>query len=336
LIVLSQRDIVALLPMEECISVMASALGALARGESLVPLRTMMRLPDGANIFASMPAYVGGDTPTIGAKIITVFHGNHGTALDSHQGAVLLFDAANGSLQALMDATAITSIRTAAVSALSTKLLAREDADDLAILGSGVQARMHLEAIPLVRSMRRVRVWSRNHANAEALCHADRRSRKGSAFQMEVCDSAEQAVRGASIIVTTTSATEPVLRGDWVADGAHVVAVGAATPVAREVDSALVKRSRLFVDSRVGALNEAGDVIIPLQEGEITPDHIVAELGEVVIGARGGRRNAKEITFFKSLGLAVEDLASAQFAHAAALRRGMGTHIKLGGVREAT
>jgi ornithine cyclodeaminase/alanine dehydrogenase-like protein (mu-crystallin family) len=335
MIVLSQRDIVALLPMKDCIEVMAGALGALARGESLVPLRTMMRLPNGSDIFASMPAYVG-SPPAIGAKIITVFHGNHGTHLDSHQGAVLLFDAANGSLQAVLDATAITSIRTAAVSALSTKLLAREDADDFAILGSGVQARMHLEAIPLVRSIRRVRVWSRSRANAQALCHPERRSREGSAFDIEVCNSAEEAVRGASIVVTATSATDPVLRGEWVADGAHVVAVGAATPVAREVDSALVKRSRLFVDSRVGALNEAGDILIPLHEGEITPEHILAELGDVVIGARAGRKSANEVTFFKSLGLAVEDLASAQFVHAAARRLGKGTHIDLGGAREAT
>ena len=333
---LSQRDIVALLPMKECIGLMAGALGALARGESLVPLRTMMRLPNGADIFASMPAYVGGTPPAIGAKIITVFHGNHGTALDSHQGAVLLFDATNGSLQALMDATAITSIRTAAVSALSVKLLARDDADDLAILGSGVQARTHLEAIPLVRSIRRVRVWSRSRANAQALRDSAPRGRGGPAFEVEVCDSAEEAVRGASIVVAATSAKEPILRGDWIADGTHVVAVGAATPVAREVDSALVKRSRLFVDSRVGALSEAGDVIIPLQEGEITSDHIVAELGEVVNGARGGRREAKEVTFFKSLGLAVEDLTSAQFVHAAALQSGMGVHIELGGVRATT
>jgi ornithine cyclodeaminase/alanine dehydrogenase-like protein (mu-crystallin family) len=325
-IVLSQRDIGELLPMRACIDVMAGALGALAKGESMVPLRTMMRLPGGNDIFALMPAYVG--TPAaIGAKIITVFHGNHGTRFDSHQGAVLLFDASNGSLQALLDATAITSIRTAAVSALSTRLLAREDADDLAILGSGVQARMHLEAIPLVRPVKRVRVWSRSRANAEKL--------RAQSPTIEVCDSAEAAVRGASIVCATTSATEPVLHGSWVAEGAHVVAVGSATPRAREVDSDLVRRSRLFVDSRVGALNEAGDIIMPIEEGEITPDHIVADLGELVIGTRQGRRYAREITFFKSLGLAVEDLASAQFVHAEALRRGAGTHIDLGGARDS-
>ena len=326
MIVLTQRDIAELLPMRDCIEVMAGALGALARGESLVPLRTMIRLPHGSDIFALMPAYVGAPA-AFGAKIITVFHGNHGTALDSHQGAVLLFNASNGALEALLDATAITSIRTAAVSALATRLLARDDADDLAIIGSGVQARMHLEAISLVRRIDRVRIWSRSKANARAL-------RDRYAPAAEVFDSAEDAVRGASIICVATSATEPVLRGEWVSPGAHVNAVGSATPGAREVDTELVKRSRLFVDSRVSALNEAGDVIIPLHEGEIAPEHIVAELGELVIGAKPGRRDQREITLFKSLGLAVEDIAAAQHVHAKALERGAGIIIDLGGTRE--
>jgi ornithine cyclodeaminase/alanine dehydrogenase-like protein (mu-crystallin family) len=351
MIVLTQRDIVELLTMDDCIDVMANALAGLARGESLVPLRTMMVLPtrdpkgagaeaaaDGGrfgnqkDIFALMPAFVGGQSydpwpPAIGAKVISVFPGNHGTALDSHQGAVLLFNASNGSLEAVLDATAITSIRTAAVSALATKLLARVDADDLAIIGSGVQARMHLEAIPLIRKIDRVRIWSRNKDNA-------RRLRDRFAPAAEVLDSVEETVRGASIVCVATSATEPVLRGEWVAPGAHVNVVGAATPAAREVDSALVKRSRLFVDSRVGALNEAGDVLIPIHEGEITPDHIVAELGEIVAGIRVGRRTSAEITLFKSLGLAVEDIAAAVFVHGRAEQRGTGIMIDLGGVRD--
>jgi ornithine cyclodeaminase len=332
MIVLSQRDIVALLPMERCIDVMARALGALDRGESQVPLRTMMRLPNGRDIFALMPAYVA-DPPAVGAKIISVFPGNHGTGFDSHQGAVLLFDASNGSLQAVMDATAITAIRTAAVSALSTKLLAREDADELAIIGSGVQARKHLEAIPLVRAIRRVRIWSRNRDNAEKLLQSERRRRDGTA--LELCASVEEAVRGASIVCATTSASEPVLEGEWIAPGAHVIAVGSATPRAREVDTALVKRSRLFVDSRVSALKEPGDILIPLEEGEITPDHIVAEIGELVNGTRRGRASRDEITFFKSLGLAVEDLAAAQFVHAQAVERSVGTHLDIGGTRDS-
>ena len=327
MIVLGQRDIGELLSMRDCIGVMELALGALARGESMVPLRTMMRLPGGTDIFALMPAYV---PPVMGAKIISVFPGNHGTRLDSHQGAVLLFDASNGSLQAVMDATAITAIRTAAVSAVSARLLAREDANELAIIGSGVQARKHLEAIPLVRDIKRVRIWSRNRANAEALCHPERS--EGPA--LHVCDSAEEAVRDASIVCATTSSKEPVLKGAWIAPGTHVIAVGAATPGAREVDTALVKRSRLFVDSRVSALKEPGDILIPLEEGEITPDHIVAELGEVVNGTRGGRESREEITFFKSLGLAVEDIAAAQYVHAMAIRDSKGTHLELGGTRD--
>ena len=341
MIVLSQRDIGELLSMRACIDIMAGALGALARGESLVPLRTMIRLPsqgsgataeggrsgNAADIFALMPAYVG-SPPAIGAKIITVFPGNHGTRLDSHQGAVLLFNASNGSLEAVLDATAITSIRTAAVSALATKLLAREDADDLAIIGSGVQARMHLEAISVVRRIERVRIWSRSKANARAL-------RDAYAPAAEVFDSAEDAVRGASIICVTTSATEPVVHGDWITPGAHLNVVGSATPGAREVDTALVKRSRLFVDSRVSALNEAGDVMIPIQEGEIGPGHIVAEIGELVAGLKKWQRGPGDVTLFKSLGLAVEDIASAQYIHARAIERGAGIMIDLGGMRDA-
>jgi ornithine cyclodeaminase/alanine dehydrogenase-like protein (mu-crystallin family) len=338
-IVLSQRDVGELLSMRDCIGVMAGALGALARQESLMPLRTVIRMPGGSDAFALMPGYVGkpaasgSEGPAIGAKIITIFPGNHGTAHDSHQGAVLLFDAGNGSLKAILDATSITSIRTAAVSALATNLLAREDADDLAILGAGVQARMHLEAIPLVRKIRRVRVWSRNKANADSLCHPSPRKSEGSAYEITACATAEDAVRGASIICTTTSSTEPVLRGEWVSAGAHVNAVGSSTRRAREVDTALVKRARLFVDTRVGALNEAGDIILPIEEEEITPDHIVGELGEVVIGARDGRRTPTEITLFKSLGLAVEDIAAALHVCALAESRPVGTIVDLGGSR---
>ena len=326
MLVLGQRDVVELLPMEDCIEVMAGALGALARGDSQVPLRTMMRLPNQRDIFALMPAYVG-TPPAIGAKIISVFPGNHGTQLDSHQGAVLLFNAANGALEAVLDATAITSIRTAAVSALATRLLAREDADDLAIIGSGVQARQHLEAISLVRRIEHVRIWSRNKANARAL-------RDRFAPAADVFDTAEEAVRGASIVCVATSATEPVVRGEWIAPGAHLNVVGSATPRAREVDSALVKRSRLFVDSRVSALKEPGDIIVPLEEGLIGPEHIVAEIGELAAGLRTFRRERNDVTLFKSLGLAVEDIASAQFVHARAMERGAGIMVDLGGSRE--
>ena len=334
MIILTQRDVVELLSMADCIDVMGRALGALTRGESILPLRTVMRLPSGKDFFAVMPAFVA-SPDAVGAKIITVFPGNHGTALDSHQGAVLLLDAATGSVQALLDASSITAIRTAAVSGLATRHLARADADDLAILGSGVQARSHLEAMAIVRPLRRVRVWSRDTARARALRHPERSEGYGTSAvpPIEVCATPEDAVRGASIICTTTGSAEPVLRGAMIADGAHINAVGASSPKARELDTAAIARSSLFVDRRESALNESGDILIPTAEGAIKPSHIVAELGEVVIGRHAGRTSDKEVTVFKSLGLAVEDVAAAQFVYARAIERSMGTIVDLGGVR---
>lgn len=331
LIILTQRDVVELLSMTDCIDVMGRALGALTRGESILPLRTVMKLPSGKDFFAVMPAFVGshGVTPSaMGAKVITVFPGNHGTLLDSHQGAVLLLDAATGSVQALLDASSITAIRTAAVSGLATRHLARATADDLAILGSGVQARSHLEAIAIVRPLRRIRIWSRDAARAKRLAN----SISGSA-SIEVMPNVEAAVHGASIICTTTASAEPVLRGEWIADGAHVNAIGASTPKSRELDTAAIVRSSLFVDRRESALSEAGDILIPIAEGAIKPSHIVAELGEVVTGRHPGRKNDKEVTVFKSLGLAVEDIAAAQFVYARAVERSIGTVVDLGGAR---
>lgn len=346
MIVLSQRDVGALLSMHDCIDVMGRALIALARGESVLPLRTVFRLPNGTDFFALMPAYLGGKvipsaareggpgsetSAALGAKVITVVPGNHGTDLDSHQGAVLLFDAANGSLLAVLDATAITSIRTAAVSALATKHLARADADDLAILGSGVQARTHLEAIALVRKIRRVRIWSRDAKRARALVD----SVSGHFPEIAASASAESAIRDASIVCTVTSSTTPVLEGKWIGAGAHVNVVGAAAPRAREVDTEAIVRSRLFVDRRESALAEAGDILLPIAEGAITASHIVAELGEVVGGTRPGRESDSEITLFKSLGLAVEDIAAAQHVFALAIERRVGTVVELGGSRHA-
>ena len=327
MIILTQRDVVELLSMTDCIDVMGRALGALTRGESILPLRTVMKLPSGKDFFAVMPAFVA-SPDSMGAKVITVFPGNHGTPLDSHQGAVLLLDATTGTVQALLDATSITAIRTAAVSALATKHLARTTADDLAILGSGVQARSHLEAIAIVRSLRRIRIWSRDTARAKRLAN----SISGSA-RIEVMPNVQEAVHGASIICTTTAAAEPVLRGEWIADGAHINAVGASTPKSRELDTAAIVRSSLFVDRRESALNEPGDILIPIAEGAITPSHIKAELGEVVTGKHPGRTSEKEVTVFKSLGLAVEDIAAAQFVYARALERSIGTVVDLGGAR---
>jgi ornithine cyclodeaminase len=277
-----------------------------------------------------MPAYLG-RPGAVGVKVISVFPGNDGTVLDSHQGAVLLFEIEHGRLVAIMDASAITAIRTAAVSGVATRALARADAADLAILGSGVQAMTHLEAMCLARPISRVRVWSRSGDRARDF------ARQGSErfeVAIEPVESAEHAVAGAGIICTVTAAREPVLRGDWLAPGCHINAVGASLPTARELASDAVRRSRLYVDRRESALNEAGDILFPTREGTITADHIVGELGDLLLGRIAGRRSPKEITLFKSLGLAVEDVAAAHHVYHKAIADGMGTRVELGGERE--
>jgi ornithine cyclodeaminase len=331
MLVLNQNEVNELLPMRACIDVMASALATLARGDAVLPLRTVLVYPDGTGAFAVMPAYLG--TPkTIGAKVVTVVPGNHGTEFDSHQGAVLLFDAKNGSLVAILDATPVTAIRTAAVSAVATRELARENASSLAIIGSGVQALTHLEAMCAVRPIKTLRVYSRNRANCQRLADVAREKFK---LDASVAASGEDAVRNADIICTTTSSSEPVLFGDWVSPGAHINAVGSSQRSARELDSAAVVRSRLYVDRRESALNESGDMLVPLKAGDITPDHIVGEIGDLLLGRAPRRGSDQEITLFNSLGLAIEDLAAASYVYEEAVRRGVGTSVMLGGARNA-
>ncbi|MBZ0300332.1 MAG: ornithine cyclodeaminase family protein, partial [Anaerolineae bacterium] len=309
ILVINAAQVRELLPMRACIDVMGDALQALSRGEAQNPLRSLMGLPDRRGLLALMPSFMG---DAMGVKVISVMPGNHGTEYDSHMGAVMLFEATYGRPLALIDASEITAIRTAAVSGVATRLLAREDAGDLAILGTGVQADSHLEAMLEVRPIRRVRVWSR-HADHRAQFAARTQERYGVA--VEPAEDAESAVRGADLICTATSSSEPVLKGAWLNAGAHLNVVGASVRTAREVDSDAMQRAELFVDRRESTLNEAGDVLIPKQEGLIGDDHIRAELGDVLLGTHPGRTSPEAITLFKSLGLAVEDLASAQWIY---------------------
>jgi ornithine cyclodeaminase/alanine dehydrogenase-like protein (mu-crystallin family) len=315
-----------LLPMDRCIDLMADALAGLARGEAANPLRTVVPVPASQpSVLATMPAVLA-DPAGMGVKVISVFPGNHGQGIDSHQGFVLLFEGEHGSPVALIDAIAITAIRTAAVSGLATRLLAREDAADLAILGSGVQARSHLDAMRAVREVRRIRAWSPHPERLAAF--VEEAAAEGT--RVEGLDSAQAAVEGADIVCTVTASAEPVLHGEWLAAGAHVNAVGASVPTSRELDSEAVRRSRLFVDRRESARSEAGDYLIPLREAAIGEDHIVAEIGEIAAGMAQGRHSPDEITLFKSLGLAIEDLAAARWIHQQAVASGVGTPIPLG------
>ena len=328
-LVLSAEDVSRLLPMRACIELMRDALAALAKGKALVPLRLVMRMSDASGFLGLMPGYIAPadrSEGALGMKAVSVFPGNASRGIDTHQGAVLLFEADTGRLSALMDGGTITAIRTAAVSGVATDLLARREASELAILGAGVQARTHLEAIASVRPLRRARIWSRTPDHAGALVHQESSKYR---FALEVAPSPEAAVRGADIVATVTASPEPVLQRSWLNDGAHINAVGSSIPTTRELDSSTVADARLYVDRRESALNEAGDVLIPMREGKITAEHIVAELGEVIIGKDQGRRSSEELTLFKSLGLSVEDVASAAFVAREARRRGVGQTVQM-------
>ena len=312
ILVLSHAEVERLLPMDECIDLMADALADLARGKVYNPLRFPLRPPEGRNLLGLMPAH---REPVWALKEVVVEPRNAARGLDSHQGAVLLHDDDTGELRAVMNASAITAIRTAGVSAVASRALARENVESVAILGAGVQARSHLEALRIVHSDATFRVFSRTREHAERL-------------GIEAADSAQEAVRDADVVTTVTSAREPVLRRAWLAPGAHVNAVGSSIPTTRELDTETMASASLFVDRRESTLNEAGDYLLAAEEGAIGPDRIVAELGEVLTGAHPGRRSDDELTVFKSLGLAIEDLAAAEHVYRKARGTGSGTAVE--------
>lgn len=293
------------LRMPALIDAMGRALVEFSSGRVKQPVRAVLSFGNANSFFGLMPCYVPA-LPALGAKLVTVSPGNAASGLDTHQAIIVMLNPETGVAEAILDGRYITEMRTAAVSAVSALHLARKDAQVLGIIGSGVQARSHIEALRLVREFREVRTWSPNAGRLGAF------AAKTGACPME---SAEGVVRGADIVVTATASPTPVVQNDWVAEGTHVIAVGSCRPTQRELDPALVARSRLFVDSRDAALQEAGDVVMGITEGLWTADHITAELGELP-----ERQNDREITVFKSLGLAVEDLFAAHLVLSASSR----------------
>lgn len=316
-LILSEHDVRELLDMQSCIAAMEDVLARLAREELHNPLRFIMR-PPATTLMGFMPAYRGGGAPLYSLKEIVIAPGNAELGLDSHQGAVLLHDGRTGELLAILNASPITEIRTAAVSAVATKLLARPGSRTVAVIGSGVQGRAHVEAMQAVVDDPIVRIWSRTPAHAEALALET---------HSLVAATIEEALAGAEIVCTTTTARDPIVKREWLAPGAHVNAVGASIPTARELDAATVAASSLFVDRRESTLNEAGDYLFAVEEAGLTPAHIRAELGEVLVGEHPGRESEGELTLFKSLGLAVEDLAAAELCVSRARERGLGTEV---------
>ena len=324
-LLLSEHDVQRVLPMPDLIRAMASALTEYSAQRVAQPVRTVLEVGPERAYFGVMPAAI--DAPAaMGAKLVTVYAGNHARGLTSHLATIILLDPATGALVALLDGRYITEARTAAVSAVSVDHLARKDATRLAIIGSGVQARSHLKAIRHVRPLTDVRVWSPNTARSEAFAQAASRD---TGLSVRARSSAAEAVAGADIVVLVTASPTPVISDEDIAPGTHICAVGACRPTQREMPTALVRRARLFVDSRAAALVEAGDLVIPIGEGAFAADHIVGELGSVVPGACEGRRNADEVTLFKSLGMAVEDVVAATLAVERAEAAGLGTRFAL-------
>jgi alanine dehydrogenase len=319
-VLLSEQDVRHVLPMDDLIDAMQRTLAAFSAGRVAQPLRTVVEVGEEKAFFGVMPSYLP-DTPALGTKLVTVFNRNAAIGLPTHLATIVLLDPASGALLAVMDGRYITEARTAAVSAVAVRLLAPEGAGTLAIVGSGVQARSHLEAIARVRTLRRVAVWSPREASRRKFVQEMQ-----PAFDVPIVasDSARDAVEGADLIVTATAAHQPVVESEWVANGAHICAVGACRPDQREMDTALIARARVFVDSRAGAFTEAGDIVMPLAEGVIAREHIAAELGDIANGAARGRTSPSEVTVFKSLGMAVEDVEAAHLAYERATARGLG------------
>ncbi|HET9369791.1 MAG TPA: ornithine cyclodeaminase family protein [Vicinamibacterales bacterium] len=310
-VLLTEREVRRLLPMPDLIRTMEQGLGAFSGGTVTQPVRQVLEVGPDRAFFGVMPAAVDAPDPIVGTKLVTVFHRNEARGLPSHLATIVLLDPETGALEAILDGRYITEARTAAVSAVSVKLLARPDASVLAILGSGVQARSHLEAIRHVRPLREVRVWSPRAAQREAFATE---MSAAAGIEVRAVSSAAEAARGAPLVALTTAATAPILDTVDVDPGAHIAAVGACRPTHREMTTALVARAHVYVDSRAGALSEAGDLMIPIGEGAILPTHIVGEIGELVLGRIPGRQHDDDVTLFKSLGMAVEDVLAARLA----------------------
>jgi alanine dehydrogenase len=319
-VLLGEKDVRAVLSMDDLIAAMETALDQYSGGGVRQPLRSIVDVGDGHAFYGVMPAYIR-QPAALGTKLVSVYHSNAALGLPSHLATIVLLDPESGALQAVMDGRYITEARTAAVSAASARHLARADARVLAVIGTGVQARSHIDALTRVRPFEELRVWGRDAGHLRALLDE---IPLGKPPRVVAAASAHEAAHGADVIALVTASREPVLTRASVSDGAHICAVGACRPDQREMDTALVRDARVFVDSRVGALAEAGDLVIPIREGAIDASHIAGELGDVFGGRTPGRRTAAEITIFKSLGMAVEDVAAARLAFERASERGLG------------
>lgn len=326
-LLLSRKDVEAVLTMEECLKAVEGAFGELARGKAIMPQRALIGIAEHQGVFLGMPAYIGGDTKALGLKVVTVYPQNPTKhKLPTIFGTLMLCDPATGQAIAIMDAGYLTAVRTGAASGVATKYLAREDVKTCVVFGAGIQARKQLEAIKAVRAIDRVIVLDVIAETRDAFVR-DMSGVLG--IEVVVGEDAKAAVEAADIIVTASSSPTPVFDGAWLKAGTHINNIGSHSPKARELDTTTIRRAKFVADLAEANLAEAGDLLIPMEEGAVTADHIHANLGEIVIGEKPGRENPEEITVFKSCGLAIQDVSTALAVFTSARERGIGTEFEL-------
>lgn len=322
--VLRAADVRALLSMPECIDLMQRTMIAVSEGRAVLPLRSLLVMPGDRGLMGNMPGYLA-EPECFGVKLVSLMPRNKPPLFSSHLGVVLLFESEHGQPVALVDAAEITAIRTAAASGMATRLLALPHAGDLALLGAGEQARSHLQAMLAVRALRRVRVWARDAAKAAAFAEAEG-AKHG--ILIEPVATVREAVAGADIICTVSKAREPILLGDWLTAGVHLNVVGSSIATAAEIDTVAVVRSRFFVDYRDSTVHEGGEYLRALRAAAIRPEHILGEIGEVANGTKVGRCAPTDVTLYKSLGIAPQDLASSHYVLEKARARGIGQVVE--------
>jgi len=324
MLILDRESVAASLSYRDCIDALEPAMRAVSAGKTIMPLRQYMNIPQGSTRFTLMPGYLG-DPACFGVKIVSKAERGPDSPVGSHTGAVMLFSAPEGIPLALMDGSELTAIRTAAASALATRVLARPEARRLAMIGCGMQAKHHLHALREVRPIEQLVIWGRDRSRvekflAELALPAD--------MSVEIADSVAAAVADADIVTTVTSARTPLLEGRWLRPGTHVNLVGAAIRDAAEADVEVVRRARFFIDYRESAMAQAGELLNAIEQNIVSESHIAGEIGEVLAGKLPGRRDAAEITVYKSLGVAAQDLAAGLCAWSQARTRSLGVDIR--------
>ncbi len=316
-----------LLDFPSCAEVIRQIMPQVSAGEALLPLRQGMPIPNGLGVLGMMPGFIDGAPGWFGIKLVSLFPGNPARGLSSHLGLFALYEAESGTPLALLEAGSLTAIRTAAASVVATESLARPEAETLLIVGAGEQAEHHLRAFAMVRPFPRVRLWARNGRAAASV--AEKLARE-SICDLQVFDSLEEAAAGADVICTVTSAREPVLTGNMLSPGMHLCLVGSSFPDRREVDDDVVAAASFFVDYRGSAFAQAGELLHAIKSGRVDKSHVRGEIGEVLSGACEGRASPEQVTVYKSLGVAAQDLGAARLVFERASAKGLGTVVSMG------